>query len=323
MVVLTGASSGVGRATTRAFAATGAKLGLIARSEEALENARREVEAAGGQALTLPLDVSDAQAVEAAAVQVEDALGPIDVWVNNAMSAVLAPFEETSLDDFRRVTEVAYLGYVHGTRAALARMRPRDRGTIVQVGSSLSYRGIPLQASYCGAKHAIRGFTDSVRCELRHQRSNVRITMVQLPAINTPQFASVRTGLRRHPMPVPPIYQPEVAAEAIVWAAAHRRREVWLGASTYATIAGNKLAPWLADRYLARTGYDAQQTDEPIDPDRPDYLWQPLPGDQGAHGRFDAQARPQSRMLWVTKHRDWLLAAGAAALTAGSLASRR
>ena len=298
-VVVTGASAGVGRAAATAFGAQGDRVALIARGQEGLEGAARDVERAGGRALILPCDVTDAAAVDAAADRAETELGPIDVWVNDAMAAVLAFVHETDPADFRRVTEVTYLGCVHGTMAALARMRPRDRGVIVQVGSALSYRAIPLQASYCGAKFAIRGFTDALRTELMHEGSGVRVTMVQLPGLNTPQFTWVRTTLRRQPQPVPPIYQPELAADAIVTAAANPRRELWLGVNTAITIIGNHIAPRLADRYLAKTNVKAQQTDEPLDPSRPDYLHEPLDvsGDRGAHGPFDVRAKPRTRQV--------------------------
>jgi NADP-dependent 3-hydroxy acid dehydrogenase YdfG len=324
-VVITGAGAGVGRATAVAFGREGARVGLIARGEEALQAAAREVREAGGTALVLPCDVSDADAVEAAAARAEAELGPIDVWVNCAMAAVLAFVHETDPADLRRVTEVTYLGCVHGTMAALKRMRPRDRGIIVQVGSTLAYRAIPLQASYCASKFAIRGFTDSLRTELLHEHSNVRLTMVQLPGLNTPQFTWVRTTLRRHPRPVAPVYQPEVAADAIVHAVSHPRRELWVGANTPVFILGNHIAPWLGDRYLARTNVQAQQTDEPLDPSRPDYLYGPL-GDRGTHGPFDGEAKPRSRQLALTKRRNVLAAAAAAAgalAVAGVAAARR
>jgi short-subunit dehydrogenase len=302
-VVVTGASAGVGRAAATAFGARGDRVALIARGQEGLEGAARDVERAGGRALILPCDVADAAAVDAAAERAEAELGPIDVWVNDAMAAVLAFVHETDPADFRRVTEVTYLGCVHGTMAALARMRPRDRGVIVQVGSALSYRAIPLQASYCGAKFAIRGFTDALRTELLHEGSGVRVTMVQLPGLNTPQFTWVRTTLHRQPQPVAPIYQPELAADAIVTAAEHPRRELWLGANTAITILGNYIAPRLADRYLAKTNVKAQQTDEPLDPGRPDYLHEPLDvrDDRGAHGPFDAQAKPRTRQVALAR----------------------
>jgi NAD(P)-dependent dehydrogenase (short-subunit alcohol dehydrogenase family) len=325
-MVVTGASAGVGRATVRAFArrSPGARIGLLARNPDGLEGARRDVEALGGKALAIPTDVSDPEAVEAAAEKVEEEFGPIDIWVNDAMTTVFAPFKEIAADEFRRATEVTYLGAVYGTMSALKRMLPRDRGTIVQVGSALSYRAIPLQAPYCGAKHGMRGFTDSVRTELMHDGSNVHITMVQLPGLNTPQFDHCKTKMPNHPMPVPPIYQPEIAADAIYWAAHHRRREVYVGASSAITIIGNKLAPWLGDRYLARTAYSGQQTDEPVSPDRPSNLFEPVPGDRGAHGSFDEQAHEKSPQLWATKNRGWLaLAAGVGAITAAALLGRR
>jgi NAD(P)-dependent dehydrogenase (short-subunit alcohol dehydrogenase family) len=317
VVVVTGASAGVGRATVRRFAADGASIGLIARGQERLEAAAQEVEAAGGRALVLPLDVTDPRAVEAAADQVEEKLGPIDIWVNNAMVTVYAPVARLTPDEYQRVTEVTYLGSVWGTMAALRRMLPRDRGTIVQVGSALAYRGIPLQAAYCGAKHALEGFLDSLRTELLHDGSNVRVTAVELPALNTPQFSWGRTKMPRQPQPVPPIFQPELAADAIVWASRNRRRELYVGWPTVESIVGNKIAPGLADLYLARTGYDAQQTDEPVSPDRGDNLFEPVPGEFAARGPFDDRAKPRSLQLWLTKHRRWL-AAGALAALAGA-----
>jgi short-subunit dehydrogenase len=313
VVVVTGASAGVGRATARAFGEQGAYVGLLARNEDGLEGARKEVEAAGGKALVLPADVADAEAIEAAAQRVEAAFGPIDIWVNDAMTTVFAPFKEVTAEEFRRGTEVTYLGAVYGTMAAVRRMLPRDRGTIVQVGSALSYRAIPLQSIYCGAKHGMRGFTDSLRTELMHDGSNVHITMVQLPGLNTPQFDHCKTKMPNHPQPVPPIYQPEIAADAIVWAAHHRRREVYVGTSSVITIIGNKLAPRLGDIYLARTAYSGQQTNERVSPDRPSNLFKPVPGDRGSHGIFDEQAHSRSPQLWATKNRSWLAIAGAAA----------
>lgn len=323
IVVVTGASSGVGRATALAFAHRGASVGLIARGEEGLAATSREIVAAGGRALVLSCDVADADAVFAAADRIEREWGPIDVWVNNAMTAVLANAWEVSPADFRRVTEVTYLGYVHGTLAALRSMRARNSGVIVQVGSALSYRAIPLQATYCAAKFATRGFTDSLRCELMAEKSSVHVTMVQLPGINTPQFTSVKTTLRRQPRPVAPVFQPEVAAEAILFAADHRRREVWVGGNTVGIIAADKLVPWAADRFLARTNIEAQQRDEPIEPERPDYLYEPLPGDHGAHGLFGAEAKTTSLQLRATRHRGALGAALAAAGGAWYARARR
>jgi NAD(P)-dependent dehydrogenase (short-subunit alcohol dehydrogenase family) len=323
VVVITGGTAGVGRAAARAFAARGDAVAVLARGEDQLEATRAELERAGARALAIAVDVADADAVDAAAERVERELGPIHVWVNCAMAAVLGFVHETSAADFKRVTEVTYLGYVNGTIAALARMRPRDRGVIVMVGSALAYRAIPLQAGYCGAKHAIRGFTDSLRTELMHEKSGVKVTSVHLPGLNTPQFGWVRTTLRRHPQPVPPIYQPEVAADAIEWASRHPRREFFVGASTPIVIAGNKLAPRLADRYLARTNVKAQQTDIAIPPDRPDYLYAPLPGDRGAHGIFDDQAKARSLAWWITKRRARLAAGAAAAGVAAASAFAR
>ncbi|MDI1480276.1 SDR family oxidoreductase [Polyangium sp. y55x31] len=316
VVVVTGASAGVGRAIVREFAKTNARIGLLARGVDGLEAARREVEAAGGQALVLPTDVSDADAVERAASAVEEAFGPIDIWVNNAMVSVFSPAHLMTPAEFKRVTEVTYLGYVYGTLAALRRMRPRDRGVIVQVGSALAYRSIPLQSAYCAAKHAVMGFSEALFTELLHDGSNVRLCIVQLPAVNTPQFDWVLSRLPRRPQPVPPIFQPEVAAEAVVFAAHQDRRELYLGFSTVKAIAAERIAPRLADRYVAHMGYDAQQTDEPAHPDRKNNLWAPVPGDHGAHGAFDARARPWSAQFWLSKHRE-LVAAGV--VVAGSL----
>jgi NAD(P)-dependent dehydrogenase (short-subunit alcohol dehydrogenase family) len=320
VVVVTGASAGVGRATVRAFARHGADIGLIARGMGGLEGARREVEAEGRRAIVLPADVADAAAIDAAADCVERELGPIDVWVNNAMVSVFSPVSQLEPDEIRRVTDVTYHGVVYGTLAALKRMVPRDRGIILQVGSALAYRGIPLQAAYCGAKHAIQGFTESLRCELLHDGSAVRVTMVHLPAMNTPQFDWVKSRLPRRAQPVPPIYAPEIAASAVVWAASHHRREISVGAMTAAVIWGNKFAAGLGDRYLARTGYDSQQTDEPADPDRPDNLWHPLPGDHGAHGRFSDRTSRSSPYTWINERLPALsvLAAGGAAALWGA-----
>ncbi|RJL21781.1 SDR family oxidoreductase [Bailinhaonella thermotolerans] len=320
VVVVTGASGGIGRAVARRFASQGASVGLLARGEEGLDGARDDVERAGGRALPVPTDVSDHERVDEAADRIERELGPIDVWVNVAFSSVFAPITEIHPDEFRRTMEVTYLGYVYGTQAALRRMLPRDRGVIVHVGSALAYRGIPLQAAYCAAKHAIQGFHDSLRCELLHQGTNVKATMVQMPAVNTPQFDWVLTRLPRKAQPVPPIYQPELAAHAVAFAADHpERREYWVGESTAATLIANKFAAGLLDRYLARTGYQSQQTKEPVDPDQPANLWRPADGsrghDFGAHGRFDDRSHVRSPQVWASQHeRQLLMGAGAAAL---------
>lgn len=306
VVVITGARAGVGRATAQAFAHRGACIGLLARGEKALKAARSEVEALGGHAVAIPTDVADPEQVEHAAAVVEETFGPIDIWINNAMTTILAPLIEISPADFKRATEVTYLGYVYGTMAALKRMLPRNHGTVVQIGSALAYRSIPLQSPYCGAKFAIRGFTDSLRSELIHNGSHVHITMVQLPALNTPQFEWCKTRLPRRPQPVPPIFQPEVAAQAIVWAAHHRRREIYVGFSSQRAIWANKFIPGLLDRYLAHTGYRGQQGKELVEPDRPDNLWTSVPGNFSAHGRFDKRARPYSVHLWLNLHRGWV-----------------
>ncbi|MBE0598058.1 MAG: SDR family oxidoreductase [Desulfuromonadales bacterium] len=315
VVVITGGSAGVGRAAACAFAKEGAAVGLIARGRDGLEAAKREVEELGGEARIYAADVADAGAMEAAASFFEEQLGPIDVWVNNAMLSVFSPVKEMQAEEYRRVTEVTYLGYVYGTLAALHRMLPRDRGVIIQVGSALAYRGIPLQSAYCAAKHAIQGFCDSLRSELIHDNSQVRVSMVQLPAMNTPQFDWVKSRLDRRAQPVPPIYQPEIAARAIASASRHPHRERWVGWPTVKAIFGNKLIPGLLDWYLAKTNYQAQQTDQPEDPQRPHNLWGPLPGDHGAHGRFDDRAKSRSPQLWASEHRGWL---GAAGLLAGA-----
>ena len=303
VVVVTGASAGVGRAVAIEFARTQAKIALIARGRERLEAARHEVEGLGGRAIAISADVADAKAVEEAAERAERELGPIDIWINNAMTTVFAPFSEITAEEFKRATEVTYLGFVYGTMAALRFMRPRNRGTIVQVGSALAYRSIPLQSAYCGAKHAIVGFTDSIRSELIHEKSGIHITVVHLPAMNTPQFSWCRTKLPRHPQPVPPIFEPEVAAKAIDWAAHHRKRELYVGLPTAKAIYGQEIAPGFADRYLARTGFESQQTDAPVPPGRPDNLFEPVPGDWGAHGVFTDRAKNFSPGMWFEMHR--------------------
>jgi len=327
VVVVTGASGGIGRAVVRELAARGDRLALLARGETGLAAAAREVVEHGGDPLVIPVDVSDAEAVEAAAAQIEARLGPIDVWVNVAFVSVFGRFADIRPEEYRRVTEVTYLGYVYSTMAALRRMQLRDRGTIVHVGSALAYRGVPLQTAYCGAKHAIQGFHESLRAELLHDGSKVRVTMVQLPAVNTPQFSWVRSKLAQRAQPVPPIYQPEVAARAVVHAIDHPdRREYWVGGSTVATLLGNAVAPGLLDRYLARTGYSSQQTGEPEDPGRADNLCTPLDGPQGrdfgAHGDFDDQSHEHSVQQWLSHHAA-PLALGAALVTVATTAVLR
>ena len=311
-VVVTGASAGVGRATARKFARNGARVALLARGRDGLEAARKEVEEFGSKALVILVDVANADQVEAAAAQIEAELGKIDIWINNAMVSVFSPIKEMMPEEFRRVTEVTFLGCVYGTLAALKRMLPRDRGTIVQVGSALAHRSIPLQSAYCAAKHAMQGFTESLRCELIHDKSEVRVTMVQLPALNTPQFGWVKSRLPRKAQPVPPIFQPEVAAEAIYFAAHHPRREFYVGWSSATAIIANKIAPGLLDHFLARTGYDSQQYDGAEDPKRAYNLWEPVPGDHGAHGDFNARAKKSSAFLWMSEHRGWLMLIAAA-----------
>ncbi len=330
IIVVTGASGGIGRATAIAFAARGDSVVLVARGAQGLAGAAADVEKAGGTAHVMPADVSDADAVYAVADRVESELGPIDVWVNVAFTSVFAPFDQIQPEEYKRVTEVSYLGYVYATMAALKYMKPRDRGTVVQVGSALAYRGIPLQSAYCGAKHAIQGFHEALRCELLHDKSNVHVTMVQMPAVNTPQFSWVLSRLPHHAQPVPPIYQPEFAARGVLFAAEHpQRREYWVGASTMATLAANALAPGLLDRYLGKTGFSSQQTQQRHDPEAPVNLWEPADGqdgrDFGAHGVFDSQSHDRDPQLWASQHHGTLALGllGAAAAAALSLLGRR
>jgi NAD(P)-dependent dehydrogenase (short-subunit alcohol dehydrogenase family) len=326
-VVVTGASAGLGRAIALQFARNGARVALLARGHEGLAAAEREVNAAGGEAFAIPTDVADSTAVEAAAEAVENRFGPIDVWVNNAMVSVFAPAKDMQPDEYKRATEVTYLGAVYGTLAALKRMLPRDRGSIVQVGSALAYRSIPLQSAYCAAKHAIVGFTDSLRCELLHDKSRLRLTVVHMPALNTAQFGWVRNKMPRKPQPVPPIFEPEVGARAVYWAAHHNRREVYVGGSTVKAIVGNKVAPGLLDHYLARIGFDAQLTPEPEDPTRSDNLYAPLDAqqDHGAHGAFDNRSRGFSPQSWANLHRGILgaILGGAAGLAGAFFVASR
>lgn len=329
VVVVTGASGGIGRATAIAFARRGDTVALLARGTTGLDGALAEITAAGGTAKTYPVDVSDSGALEEVADRVEQELGPIDVWVNVAFTSVFSRFVDIEAEEYKRVTEISYLGFVNGTRTALKRMIPRDRGAIVQVGSALAYRGIPLQTAYCGAKHAIQGFNEALRAELLHEGTKVRTTMVQMPAVNTPQFSWVLSRLPRQAQPVPPIYQPEVAAGAVVYAADHpHRREYWVGGSTAATLIANAVAPGVLDRYLARTGFDSQQTKDPRPADQPANLWKPADGpdgrDFGSHGIFDKQAHDWSAQVWASQHHG-ALSAGvvAAGATLGAVLLRR
>ncbi len=325
VVVVTGASAGLGRSIAREFALNGYDVSLLARGEDGLKAAKKEIEEMGRRAVYYSVDVADADAVERAAEETEKQLGPITVWVNNAMNSVFSPIKEMLAEEYKRVTEVTYLGQVYGTLSALKRMLPRDKGVIILVGSALAYRGIPLQSAYCGSKHAIQGFFDSLRAELIHDKSNVRTTMVQLPAMNTTQFKFVKTRLPNKPKPMGKIYQPEVAAKAIVYAAENDRREVYVGYPTVQAIVGDKIAPELGDWYLAKTGFDGQQTDIPEDPNRPHNLWEPLPGDHGAHGTFDAESTYSSPQLWLSMHKKEILSTALAVggVMLGSMAIKK
>jgi NAD(P)-dependent dehydrogenase (short-subunit alcohol dehydrogenase family) len=321
IAVITGGTAGVGRAAVREFASHGYDVGVFARGRDGLTATVAEAEQAGVRAVGRSVDVADLDAVRAAAHDVERELGEIDVWVNVAFVGLLEYFWDTTPEEYRRVTEVTYYGQVHGTWVALELMRPRNRGVIIQCGSALAYRGIPLQAAYCGAKHAIKGFTESVITELRHERSRVRMAMVELPGLNTPQFDWNLNKMGRHPMPVPPIFQPEVAGRAIRFVAEHPRRNIWVGPPTALTILGNRVAPRLLDWYLGRTGVDSQLTDEPLPRYRPN-VFEPAPGDHGAHGSFDHKAHGGDPLSWASMHRRALLG-GLTGLTAAALAGRR
>lgn len=321
-IVITGASAGVGRATARRFAREGARVGLIARGREALENTKKEIEDLGGQALVLPLDVANADQLEIAAEQIEKSFGPIDVWVNNAMVSVFSEVKDMQPDEYKRVTEVTYLGAVYGTLAALRRMLPRNRGMILQVGSALTYRGIPLQSAYCGAKHALMGFTESLRCELLHERSQVHLSIVHLPAVNTPQFDWSKSRMGGPPRPLGTIFQPEIAADAIHWASNHDRREWYVGVPTVKAIWGDRIAPALLDHYLARIGY-TQEASKNFPETKCENLWHPCPGDYGAHGRFDEEAKSWSPQWTYTKYRPWIIGAIAAGVIFGYEKYRR
>jgi NAD(P)-dependent dehydrogenase (short-subunit alcohol dehydrogenase family) len=325
IIVVTGSSGGIGRASAIAFGARGDTVVLVARGQKGLAGAAEQVEQAGGTAHVIAADVADPEQVFAVAERVEAELGPIDVWVNVAFTSVFSPFDQIKPEEYRRVTEVSYLGYVYGTMASLKYMKPRDRGTIVQVGSALAYRGIPLQSAYCGAKHAIQGFHEALRCELLHDKSNVHVTMVQMPAVNTPQFSWVLSRLPHRAQPVPPIYQPEFAARGVLFAADHpKRREYWVGTSTMGTLAANAIAPGLLDRYLGKTGFKSQQTQQRHDPDAPVDLWEPADDtdghDYGAHGVFDNKSHQHDPQLWASHHHG-LIGVSLAAATAATLAT--
>jgi len=323
VVVVTGASAGVGRAIAVEFGRHGAAVGLVARGRDGLEGARKDVERVGGTACPVQVDVADPDQVERAAAQIETDLGPIDIWINNAMVSVLSPVKDMTTDEFKRVTDVTYLGYVYGTLAALRRMLPRDRGVIIQIGSALAYRAIPLQSAYCAAKHAIQGFTESLRSELIHDGSRVHVATVQLPAVNTPQFSWIKSRMPRHPQPVPPIFQPEVIARSVYWVACHPRREFTIGLSAVQAIIGDKFIPGLLDYYLAAIGYDAQQTHESVDPDRPNNLYDPLPGDYGVRGRFGDRSIDYSVQAWANRYRNWLALGGLSLAALFYLRARR
>ena len=317
VVVVTGASAGLGRSIVRAFAKQGAKVALIARGEDGLNGAKSEVENNGGEALVISMDVSNAEAFDKAADLIEEKLGPIDIWINNAMTSVFGPLKKMTADEFKRVTDVTYLGQVYGTMSALKKMLPRNKGKIILIGSALAYRGIPLQSAYCGAKHGIHGFFESLRSELYHDKSDVQLCMVQMPAMNTTQFGFVKSYLPNKPKPMGTIYQPEAAAEAVLYASLHNEREVFYGYPTYKTILGNKVLPGYLDKYLGKTGYKGQQTKEPKDPERQNNLWEPIPGDHGAHGPFTKDTMHASPILFTKKHK-WTILATVAAVVIGA-----
>jgi len=317
IVVVTGAGAGVGRAAATEFARNGCDVALLSRDPDRLEHAASELRRFGVRALPIPTDVADAKAVDAAADRVEQELGPIDVWVNVAMATVFAPVHKLTAEEFQRGTAVTYLGQVHGTMAALRHMRPRNRGSIVSVGSALAYRSVPLQSVYCGAKFAIRGFLDSLRSELYHDKINISLTAVDLPAVNTPQFDWARNKMGHKAQPVPPIFQPEVPARAIYFGAFNPRRQIWVGFPTVKAILANRIAPGLIDRYLAKFGYSSQMSDQPSDPEAPGNLFEPVAGAYGAHGRFDSQAKPRSWEMFTSRHRDAMWAIAFVGLIAG------
>lgn len=325
VVVITGASAGLGRSCVREFAKNGYDVGLIARGLDGLEGAKKEVLQMGRKAVYVQVDVADAQAVEDAASKIEEELGEIDVWVNNAMNSVFSPVKEMQPEEYKRVTEVTYLGQVYGALAALKRMLPRNRGSIVFVGSALAYRGIPLQSAYCGSKHAIQGFFDSLRSELLHDKTKVKVCMVQLPAMNTTQFGFVKSRLPNKPRPMGKIFQPEVAAEAIVFAAENDRREIYVGYPTVQAIVGDKIAPELGDYVLSKTAFKGQQTDQPEDPNRKHNLWEPIPGDHGAHGTFDSESTDFSPEFWLSKNKNKILTGilGLGGVVLGTMAAKK